>query len=84
MREISVHNSSIATSNDKQQCRCSKTVSGNNVIKWTAAGGVIASLGVCAARCLLPFVLLSIGVAGAWVTALDWLAPYKWVTIAAI
>jgi mercuric ion transport protein len=82
MREVSVDNSTIATSNDNQQCRCSKTVSGNKVIKWTAAGGVIASLGVCAACCLLPFALLSVGVAGVWVTALDTLAPYKWVFIA--
>jgi len=81
MREVSVDNSSIATSNDEQQCRCSKPVSGNNVIKWTAAGGVIASLGVCAACCLLPFVLLSVGVAGAWVSALDALAAYKWIFI---
>jgi mercuric ion transport protein len=77
-----VDNSSIATPNGKQQCRCSKTVSSNNVIKWTAAGGVLASLGVCATCCLLPFALLSVGVAGAWVTALDTLAPYKWVFIA--
>jgi mercuric ion transport protein len=32
--------------------------------------------------CLLPFALLSLGVAGAWVSTLDALAPYKWVFIA--
>jgi len=42
---------------------------------------VLASLGVCAACCLLPFVLLSLGVAGAWVGTLDALAPYKWIFI---
>jgi mercuric ion transport protein len=29
----------------------------------------------------LPFALLSVGVAGAWVSTLDALAPYKWVFI---
>jgi mercuric ion transport protein len=76
-----VDNLSGATSNGKQQCRCGETVSGNNAIKWTAAGGVLASLGVSAACCLLPFVMLSVGVAGAWVTALDALAPHKWIFI---
>ena len=32
---------------------------------------------------MLPFTLLSVGIAGAWVSALDSLAPYKWVFIAA-
>jgi hypothetical protein len=59
-----------------RQCNCGRQGNGSKrVIKWTAAGGVLASLGVCAACCLLPFVLLSVGVAGAWVSALDALAP---------
>jgi mercuric ion transport protein len=51
-------------------------------VKWTTVGGVLAALGVCAACCLLPFALLSIGVAGAWVSRVDSLAKYKWVFIA--
>jgi mercuric ion transport protein len=39
---------------------------------------LFAALGVCAACCLLPFVLISLGVTGAWVGTLDSLARYKW------
>lgn len=63
-------------------CGCSTAPKGTSrIVKWTAAGGILASLGVCAACCLLPFVLLSVGAAGVWVSALDSLAPYKWVFI---
>jgi mercuric ion transport protein len=65
-----------------RQCSCGKSADGSmRVVKWTTAGGVFAALGVCAACCLLPFALLSIGVAGAWVSTLDALAPYKWIFI---
>lgn len=52
------------------------------VVQWTAAGGILAALGVCAACCLLPFALLSVGVTGVWVSTLDSFAPYKWAFIA--
>lgn len=54
---------------------------GNRLVKWATAGGMLAALGVCAACCLLPFALLSLGIAGAWVSGLDALAPYKWLFI---
>lgn len=64
------------------ECSCGKPAGGSSrVVKWTTAGGLFAALGVCAACCLLPFALLSVGVAGAWVTTLDALAPYKWAFI---
>lgn len=64
------------------QCSCNKAGNaGNRAVKWTTVGGVLAALGVCAACCLLPFTLLSVGVAGAWVSTLDSLAPYKWIFI---
>lgn len=64
------------------QCSCTKSQGASNrAVKWTTVGGVLAALGVCAACCLLPFTLLSVGVAGAWISALDSLAPYKWVFI---
>jgi mercuric ion transport protein len=44
---------------------------------------MLAALGVCATCCFLPFVLLSLGVAGAWVSGLDALASYKWLFIGA-
>ena len=66
-----------------RQCSWSKPSStGNRLVKWTTAGGMLAAFGVCVACCLLPFVLLSVGVAGAWVSRLDALAPYKWIFIA--
>ncbi len=43
---------------------------------------MLASLGVCAACCLLPMLLIVLGVGGAWVGPLDSLAPYKWIFIA--
>ena len=75
--------SDVASSGSQNtQCDCTKSgVTSNRVAKWTTIGGVFAALGVCAACCLLPFTLLSIGVAGAWVSALDSLAPYKWIFI---
>lgn len=64
------------------QCNCTKSGnSSNRAVKWTTVGGVLAALGVCAACCLLPFTLLSVGVAGAWVSAMNSLAPYKWIFI---
>jgi mercuric ion transport protein len=73
--------SSTATAGARS-CSCGKSAnSSKRAVKWTTAGGLLAALGVCAACCLLPFALLSAGVAGAWVSTLDALAPYKWVFI---
>jgi hypothetical protein len=48
-------------------CGCNGAAAGNNrLVKWTTAGGLFAALGICAACCLLPFVLISLGVTGAW------------------
>ena len=73
---------STALSQPPASCSCAEAVhGGKRVVKWTTAGGLLASLGVCAACCLLPFALLSAGVAGAWMSALDALAPYKWIFV---
>jgi mercuric ion transport protein len=64
-----------------RRCTCAESAGANRIVEWTAAGGMLASLGICAACCLLPFALLSLGVAGAWASTLDALAPYKWVFI---
>jgi mercuric ion transport protein len=80
MSEMDVDHPSTPSSQSAGSCSCGKAVhGGKRVVKWTTAGGLLASLGVCAACCLLPFALLSVGVAGAWVSALDALAPYKWI-----
>jgi mercuric ion transport protein len=55
---------------------------GHRPVYWTTAAGILSALGICAACCLLPFVLVSIGIAGVWVGSLDLLAPYKWLFIA--
>lgn len=43
---------------------------------WIAAGGVIGAL-AASSCCVLPLVLLSLGVSGAWMSKLTVLAPYK-------
>ncbi len=64
------------------QCQCTNSGGNTNrLARWTRAGGILSALGICAACCLLPFVLLSLGIAGAWVSALDYLTPYKWIFI---
>jgi mercuric ion transport protein len=63
---------------------CSRKVSNERKLaKWATAGGIVAAVGVCAACCLLPFLLVGVGVAGAWVATLDALAPYKWYFVVA-
>ncbi len=70
-------------SNNSTSCACAgSSDAGKRIARWTTAGGLLSALGICAACCLLPFVLLSLGIAGAWVSALDALAPYKWIFIA--
>lgn len=51
-------------------------------VKFTAAGGLLATLGVCASCCLLPFALASVGIGGAVIGGLESLAPYKWFFVA--
>jgi mercuric ion transport protein len=83
----------LATAAPASSCGCGpsgamnnqppSTARANRALRWTTGGGIFAALGVVAACCLLPFVLLSLGVAGVWVSALDSLAPYKWIFTAA-
>jgi mercuric ion transport protein len=70
--------SNVASDRTRGQCACTGS---KRTIRWTTAGSLLAALGVCAACCLLPFALLSVGVAGAWVSTLDALTPYKWMFI---
>lgn len=55
----------------------------NRLPKWSVGGGLLASLGLCAACCLLPMALIGLGAGGAWISAMDSMAPYKWLFIAA-
>ena len=60
-------------------CSCgTRTGRSLRIAKWTTAGGFLAALGLCAACCLLPFALLTAGIATAWAGTLEALAPYKW------
>lgn len=51
--------------------------------RWMAAGGILAALGASSC-CILPLVLFSLGVSGAWVGNLTAMAPLKpyFITIA--
>jgi mercuric ion transport protein len=65
------------------KCGCaSPPGNSQSKVKLATAGAVLASLGICAACCLLPAVLIGLGVAGSFAGALDSLAPYKWIFIA--
>jgi len=50
--------------------------------KLLMAGGILAALGASSC-CILPLVLFSIGVSGAWIGNLTALAPYQPVFVAA-
>lgn len=50
--------------------------------KLLAAGGILAALGASSC-CVLPLVLFTIGVSGAWIGNLTALAPYQPVFVAA-
>jgi mercuric ion transport protein len=61
---------SPATSDLSQSARAVKT------FKWAAAGGIVGALGI-ASCCLLPLILLSLGLGGAWMGSLAALTPFK-------
>ena len=65
-----------------QSCSCTAKPR-NRLLKWSVGGGLLASLGLCAACCLLPMLLIGLGAGGSWISSLDSLAPYKWLFIAA-
>jgi len=49
---------------------------------WFATGGVVGAL-LASSCCILPFVLISLGVSGAWIGSLSALEPYKLIFIGA-
>ena len=64
-------------------CTCAATAQRSKLIaKWTTAGGLLGALGLCAACCLLPFALVTAGVATAWAGTLEALTAYKWPLLA--
>lgn len=64
-------------------CGCAKLQTNHHgKVKLATAGAVLTSLGICAACCLLPAVLIGFGIAGSFVSSLDALAHYKWIFIA--
>jgi mercuric ion transport protein len=44
--------------------------------RWIAAGGILGAL-AASSCCILPLVLFSLGVSGAWITNFTALAPFK-------
>lgn len=60
-------------------CRCESPVAAAQALtKWSTLASLLCSIAVCAACCLLPFLLISIGIAGPWVSGLQAFARYKW------
>ncbi len=53
-------------------------------MRWMTGGGALAAFGA-AGCCILPLVLFSLGISGAWIGTLTSLAPYKpiFVTVSA-
>lgn len=45
-------------------------------VRWIAAGGILGAL-AASSCCILPLVLFSLGISGAWIANLTALAPYK-------
>jgi mercuric ion transport protein len=77
--------SSLETTRRIATPSCGSTKPKNNdqdKVKLATAGAVLAALGICAACCLLPAVLIGFGIVGSFVSSLDALAPYKWVLVA--
>lgn len=60
----------------------SESISLNRAQKLAAAGGMIGAL-VASSCCILPVVLFSLGVSGAWIGSFTRLAPYQPYFIAA-
>ncbi len=44
--------------------------------RWIAAGGILGAL-AASSCCILPLVLFSLGISGAWISNFTALAPYK-------
>lgn len=44
--------------------------------RWFAAGGVLGAL-LASSCCIVPLVLISLGISGAWIGSLTALEPYK-------
>lgn len=59
----------------EQLARCGAS---RRAARWAALGGNLAAWGVCSACCLLPALLIALGVTGAFFGWLDSLAAYKW------
>ena len=73
-REVLEAELSLASS-----CRCESPAEAiQSLRKWSTLAGFLCSIAVCAACCLLPFVLVSAGIAGPWIGSLQAFARYKW------
>jgi len=57
-----------------QTCTCTQK---RNAARWSTTGGILAAFGLCAACCVLPAILIALGMTGAWVSALDRVAAHK-------
>ena len=53
-----------------------ETGDGDRKKAWFAAGGVVGAI-LASACCVLPLVLVTVGISGAWISNLTALTPYK-------
>lgn len=51
-------------------------------LTWLATGGVLAAVGASSC-CIIPLILFSLGISGAWIGTLTALSPFKPVFVAA-
>lgn len=68
----------MALSTDTPATESSPDQAGNEQTRarWIAAGGIFGAL-AASSCCILPLVLFSLGISGAWIANFTALAPYK-------
>jgi mercuric ion transport protein len=68
----------MALTNEAQVTESAPDHAGNEQTRarWIAAGGILGAL-AASSCCVLPLVLFSLGISGAWIANLTALAPYK-------
>ena len=49
---------------------------GETLERWLSVGGILAAV-AAASCCVVPFVLFTLGISGAWISNLTALAPYQ-------
>lgn len=67
--------------NEQTQSVVSGELAESRKVRWVAAGGILGAL-AASTCCVLPLVLFSLGISGAWIGQLTALSPYQPIFIA--